>query len=146
MKITIETPAPGEEDEIIVRCAALDDKLLHLIYALRERQEYGITGYLEGKIVKLSLKDIFYFEAVDSRVFAYTSQGVYEIRKKLYELESEYSYTDFLRISKSAIVNVSKISYLKPTLSGRFEATLKNNEKMIISRQYVIDLKKKLGI
>ena len=146
MKITIETPAPGEEDEIIVRCAALDDKLLHLIYALRERQEYGITGYLEGKIVKLSLKDIFYFESVDSRVFAYTSQGVYEIRKKLYELESEYSYTDFLRISKSAIVNVSKISYLKPTLSGRFEATLKNNEKMIISRQYVIDLKKKLGI
>ena len=39
MKITIETPRPGEEDEIIVRCAALDDQLMKLIYALKMRQD-----------------------------------------------------------------------------------------------------------
>ena len=66
--------------------------------------------------------------------------------KKLYEIMEEYAHTDFLRISKSGIVNVSKIAYLKPTLNGRFEATLKNGEKIIISRQYVVNLKEKLGI
>ena len=145
MKITIETPSPGEEDEIIVRLASLDERMLKLIYSLRSEQE-KLTGYLEERIVKLKYKDIYYFEAVENRVFAYTQNGVYEVKKKLYELEETYAHTDFLRISKSCIVNVAKIAYLRPTLNGRFEAHLKNQEKIIISRQYVVELKKKLGI
>lgn len=146
MKITIETPRPGEDDEIIVRCTSLDDRLMNLICALKTEQEHKLTGYVDEKIVMLSPQNIFYFESVDNKVFAYTDKGVYEVHKKLYEIEAEYSYTDFLRISKSAIVNVSKIAYLKPIFNGRFEAKLKNNEKIIISRQYVLDLKQKLGI
>lgn len=144
MKITIETPKPGEEDEVIIRCAEVDDKLMRLIYALREDER--LTGYLEDKIVKLSLKDIYYFEAVDNKIFAYVSEETYEIRRKLYELEQDFVHTDFLRISKSAIVNTSKIAYVKPIFNGRFEAKLKNGEKIIISRQYVAELKKKIGI
>ena len=144
MKITIETPKPGKEDEVIIRCAEVDDKLMRLIYALREDER--LTGYLEDKIVKLSLKDIYYFEAVDNKIFAYASEETYEIRRKLYELEQDLVHTDFLRISKSAIVNTSKIAYVKPIFNGRFEAKLKNGEKIIISRQYVAELKKKIGI
>ncbi|MCH5256014.1 MAG: LytTR family transcriptional regulator DNA-binding domain-containing protein [Lachnospiraceae bacterium] len=145
MKITIETPGEGEEDEIIVRCASLDDRLLGLISALKAEQNQ-LAGYIEDRIVKLSPKDIYYFESVDNKVFAYAGKSVYEVRKKLYEIEEEYAHTDFLRISKSAIVNVAKIAYIRPLLNGRFEARLKNDEKIIISRQYVIELKKKLGI
>ena len=145
MKITIETPEIGEEDEIIVRCAVVDEKLLNLIYTLKADQD-KLTGYLEDKIVKLMPKDIFYFESVDNKVFAYTGKGVYEIHKKLYEIEQEFADTDFLRISKSVIVNVSKIAYVKPILNGRFEAKLRNDEKIIVSRQYVSELKKNLGI
>lgn len=144
MKITIETPNPGEEDEIIVRCACLDDKLLKVIQTLRADDK--LTGYIEDKIVKLSLKEIYYFEAVDSKVFSYTAKETYEIHKKLYELEQEFEHTDFLRVSKSVIVNISKIAYVKPIFNGRFEAKLKNDEKIIVSRQYVSELKKKLGI
>ena len=144
MKITIETPKPGKEDEVIIRCAEVDDKLMRLIYALREDER--LTGYLEDKIVKLSLKDIYYFEAVDNKIFAYASEETYEIRRKLYELEQDFVHTDFLRISKSAILNTSKIAYVKPIFNGRFEAKLKNGEKIIISRQYVAELKKKIGI
>lgn len=145
MKITIETPKEGEEDEIIVRCASLDDRLMKFIAALRS-SENPLTGYLDDKIVKLAPKDVFYFESVDNKVFAYAGKNVYEVRKKLYEIEEEYADTDFLRISKSAIVNVAKIAYIRPLLNGRFEAKLKNDEKIIINRQYVIELKKKLGI
>lgn len=144
MKITIEVPKPGEEDEIIVRCADLDERLLKMIQALRTDDK--LTGYLEDKIVKLSLKEIYYFEAVDNKVFAYTAKETYEIHKKLYEIEQEFEYTDFLRVSKSVIVNVSKIAYVKPIFNGRFEAKLKNDEKIIVSRQYVSELKKKIGI
>lgn len=145
MRITIETPKAGEEDEIIIRCASLDDRLLNFIHALKTEQN-KLTGYVEDRIVKLIPKDIFYFESVDNKVFAYTGRGVYEIHKKLYEIETEYANTDFLRISKSAIVNIAKIAYIRPIFNGRFEAKLKNEEKIIISRQYVVALKEKLGI
>lgn len=145
MKITIETPKPGAEEEIIVRCASLDEKLLQLIYSLKaERAE--VIGYKEDKIVRLELKNIYYFESVDNKVFAYLGKEVYEIHKKLYELEQEFENTDFMRISKAVIVNLAKIVYIRPDLNGRFEAKLKNGEKVIISRQYVVQLKKKLGI
>jgi len=144
MKITIETPKPGEEDEIIVRCTDLDERVIKLIQTLRAEDK--LTGYIDDKIMKLSLKEIYYFEAVDNKVFSYTAKETYEVHKKLYEIEQAFEHTDFLRISKSVIVNVAKIAYVKPIFNGRFEAKLRNDEKVIVSRQYVSDLKKKLGI
>lgn len=144
MRITIEAPKPGEEDEIIVRCTDLDERVLKLIQALRTEEK--LTGYIDDKIVKLPLKEIYYFESVDNKVFSYTAKETYEVHKKLYEIEQAFEHTDFLRISKSVIVNVAKIAYVKPIFNGRFEAKLKNDENVIVSRQYVLDLKKKLGI
>ena len=43
-------------------------------------------------------------------------------------------------------MNAAKIAYLKPSFNGRFEANLKNGERIVISRQYMLELKKKLGI
>lgn len=145
MKITILTPAPGEEDEIIVRCTHLDERIMKLISSLKADSQ-RISAYGEGVITMLSPRDIYYFEAVDNKVFAYCEKTVFEVRRKLYELEADFSYMDFLRISKSTIINVAKIQHLSSTLNGRLEARLRNGEKVIISRQYVADLKKMLGI
>ena len=53
--------------------------------------------------------------------------------------------TEFLRISKSTIADVSKFHRLSPAFNGRLEAKLKNGETIIVSRQYVPALKQKLG-
>lgn len=145
MKITILPPDPGQEDEVIIRCARLDDELLRLINALKG-EKTKLTAHSDSGITMLPLKDIYYFESVDEKVFAYCAKQVYEIRKRLYELEADFAGTDFLRISKSTIVDISKIDHLAPAFNGRLEAKLKNGEKIIISRQYVAALRKKLGI
>lgn len=145
MKITIETPQQGQEDEIIIRCASLDPEIMKLIYRLKTGRE-KLPVFSGQEILMLPLKEIYYFESVDNKVFAYCSKEVYEVRKKLYELENDYEGQDFLRVSKSTIVHLSKILHLSPLFNGRFEAVLKNGEKIIISRQYVAMMKKKLGI
>lgn len=145
MKITIETPGQGEEDEIIIRCAAFDEELLRLIYKLKMGREKLAVFSGQG-IFMMPLKEIYYFESVDNKVFAYGKTQVYEVHKKLYELENDYEVLDFLRISKSTIVHLPKIAHLAPLFHGRFEAVLKNGEKLVISRQYVAMMKKKLGI
>jgi DNA-binding LytR/AlgR family response regulator len=79
-------------------------------------------------------------------VCACCEKKVYDVKQKLYELEQIYAHTDFLRISKAMIVNVSKISKIVPMFNGRLEAVLTNGERVTISRQYVPDLKKKLEV
>lgn len=145
MRIIIETPKDGDEDEIIIRCRELDEELMSLICLLK-RGRTRITGYSDKAMKQLDPKDIYYFETVDSKVFAYCEKEVYEVREKLYEIEQLYERTDFQRISKSVIVNIALIEYISPMLGSRLEAVLKNKEKVIISRQYVPELKKKLGI
>lgn len=145
MKITILPPEPGQEEEIILRCAQLDERILELLRTLRNEQ-LKLSAYSETGITLLDPKEVYYFEAVDNKVFAYCEKQVYEVRKKLYELEAALVGTDFLRISKSTIVDLSKVQHLAAAFNGRLEARLKNGEKIIISRQYVPALKKKLGL
>ena len=145
MKITIQDCPDGEEDEIIVRCRHLDDRMLKLIYALKEGDE-KLTALKDGTFVQLPPKDIYYFEAVDNKVFVYLEKDVYECRFKLYELEQRFMGTDFFRATKSTIVNLSKVKSFSPAFNGRFELLMKNGEKLIVSRQYVPDLKTNLGL
>lgn len=145
MRIIIETPQPGDEDVVIVRCATPDQKLVSMLLAFQSANT-ELTGYLNDKIVRLNYQDVYYFEANENKVFAYCHSEVYEIKYKLYELEDLYIPLDFVRCSKSLIINMEKIEYISPLFGGKLEAHLKNGEKVIISRQYVHNLKVKLGI
>ncbi len=145
MKITIESLPDGAEEEIIIRSNSLDSEMMELIYSLKAGRS-RLTAFHEGEILKLAPGEIYYFESVDNRVCACCEKQVYEVKQKLYELEQIYAHTDFLRISKAMIVNVSKISKMIPMFNGRLEAELTNGERVVISRQYVPDLKKKLGV
>jgi len=64
----------------------------------------------------------------------------------LYTLEEQLSTVNFIRVSKSLLLNINKIYSFYPKLSGNLEALLTNNEKVIISRRYVANLKSKLGM
>ena len=147
MKITIVTPAPGDEDEIIIRMAELDDEVLKTIRRLKDGAgKDTLAVYADDSIRMVPTKEIYYFDATDNHVFAYTKDKCFDTRKKLFEIEELLAGSAFLRISKNAVVNIKCIEHLSPEFNGRFIARLKNGEDIIISRGYVPDLKKKLGI
>lgn len=145
MKITIQDRSPEEEDEIIIRCRSVDEHLLKLIYALKAGRD-RLTVSREDKIFQVQPSDIFYFEAVDNKVFAYMEKEVYDVRYKLYELEERLKNTDFFRASKSTVINLAKVENICPAFNGRFEVCMENGEKLMVSRQYVPHLKEKLGL
>ena len=145
MKITIQDISPDEEEEIIIRCRELDEAILRLVNDLKAgRGKFTVTQ--NDKIRQISAGDIYSLEAVDNRVYLYLQKEVFETKKKLYEIEEEYANTDFFRASKSVILNLSKVKHFAPEFSGRFEATMMNGEKVLISRAYVPQLKKRLGM
>ena len=104
----------------------LTEDINHLICKLKNGDR-KITGYDAKGITLLALPDIFYFEATDNKVFAYGQKNVYEVKEKLYQLEEQLVSFPFMRASK-------------------FAALLENEEKVVISRQYVPVLKERLGL
>lgn len=145
MKITIQDCPPEEEDEIIVRCKQMDEHLLKLIYSLKMGRE-RLTVSKGDRFFQVRPSDIYYFEAVDNKVFACMEKEVFDIKNKLYELEERLKNTDFFRASKSTIINLAKVKDICPAFNGRFEVRMENGEKLIVSRQYVPCLKDKLGL
>lgn len=102
------------------------------------------TGY--GKTFVVDAADVLYFDSVDKKTFLYTQDDVLETPLRLYELEERLCGGSFFRASKSTIINISKISSLRPELSGKIEVTFCNTKKLYVSRQYVQELKGKLGL
>ena len=93
---------------------------------------------------EIAVSDIFYIESVDNKTFIYCKNREYETKQKLYELEEILREKHFLRVSKSVLLNLMKVSSIKPALNSRFTAVLFSGEQVIISRKYVPELKKAL--
>ncbi len=145
MKITILEKGPDEEEEIIVKCDYLDENITRLLNQFKAGKS-KLSFYKDSQIVLLEQSEIFYFESVDDKVFAYTADSVFETKSKLYQLEEELPATVFFRANKAVIVNLDKISSLSPAFGGRFEAVLQNGYKVMISRNYLARLKEILGL
>jgi DNA-binding LytR/AlgR family response regulator len=132
---------PIEEPEVLeIRCHKVTDDVQEIISFVKSRQG-RLSAQKDGQSIEIPVIDIFYAESVDNRVFIYTSKESYEIRLKLYELEEMLKTKSFLRVQKSLLINLMKIKSIKPALSGRYTALLKNGEEIVISRKYVADLK-----
>ena len=143
MKLEIKTISEKETEYIEIGCHKIDDRVNEIVQLVKQRQG-SIDAFKDEKIYKILIADILYVESVDDRTFIYLAEECYESRKRLYEFESVLPTRQFARISKAVIVNLMKISYIKPALNGRFLCRLKNGEQVIISRRYVPDIKEKL--
>lgn len=145
MKISIEEISKEIGEEILIRCHEVDDEICEIVNKLKT-EDHVILGYQHDRVHRIKLSEIYYFEAVDGKVFAYCKDKVFEVKQKLYELDEVCKEKNCFRASKSTILNIAKISSIHPSLSGRFEAVLDNGERAVVSRQYVPVLKNMLGL
>jgi DNA-binding LytR/AlgR family response regulator len=83
---------------------------------------------------------------VDGKIFFYTENELYEATAKLYQIEESLKHLQFARISKTVIANLDKMLSIRKAENSRLVATLVNQEKLVVSRQYVSEIKEKLGV
>ena len=145
MKLLIEQSDQYTDAEIVIKCGMMDDRLESIIQHIRLHM-FSVAGVKDGETKIFPLGDIFYFDSTDERTFLYLENDVYECSLKLYELEEQLEKANFVRISKSCIVNIMKLDSVRPLLNSRYEVKLENGEKLIISRHYQPGFKRKFGI
>ena len=126
-----------------IQCHSVSEEVREIVAFVKSRRGQ-LTGIPDERQYEISISDIFYIESVDNKAFIYTKSKVYETRQKLYELEEMLSKKHFLRVSKSTLLNLMKVSAIKPALNSRFTAVLQSGEQVVITRKYVPALKKAL--
>lgn len=94
-----------------------------------------------NEFVQVLAKDIQSIEVDDRKTWIHTENCVLETDFRLFELEEHWIDDDFIRASKSTLINLQKIERLAPEFNRMMVATMKNKEKIYISRQYAKQLK-----
>ena len=134
-----------EKLQVIIKCRQIDDEIMRLKYHI-ELFDKKLQAKKDDEWRFVSLFDILYFESVDNRTFLYTKDDVMEIKRRLYELEIILSEKDFIRISKSQIININKVKSLRPEISRTILATMCNGEQLYISRKYAPAIRRLISI
>ena len=141
MKITLEQ-ADLSEPEVIIRGDVSSAQVQNIVGLLNGKQRKMFFFKNEREYL-FDISDVTYFETDGSKVIAHIGNEIYEIRYKLYELESMGYSKGFVRISKSVIVNINYVLSVEAEFSGNYELLLKDTRtRLTISRKYVKDFKK----
>ena len=89
--------------------------------ALDER----VSGWRRGRIVPIELSQLAAVTVEDTMTFAHTPDGRFEIRMPIGELEEKLSDDRFVRVSRSAILQLQWLGELIPGESGTYLARVK---------------------
>ena len=145
MKIKINESDDINETEVVINCRHADEHIQRICAGLRIFDK-KITGITNGRTYLLNALEILYIDTVDRKTFIYTTDRVYETPHKLYELEERFAGDDFIRATKSCVLNFNKVKSLRGDLGGRLLCTLENGETVAVSRQYATVIKQIIGI
>ena len=146
MKVNLFVSRDIEEPHADIHTNELTGNVSKAISLLESDESSDMIAVKKGSdIALLELGEIYMFRVEDKQVNVYTRDNSYVIKKPLYQVEESLN-GDFVRISKTTIVNLKKIKRVTPSLRGMMFIELKNGLKDNISRKYLPDFKQALDL
>lgn len=136
----------GDTDEIVIRCRERNDAIRSLETMIGDLvQGHDALSLLSAGTAYLIPKAaVLFFESNNGKVYAHTRDGTYTAPYKLYELE-DLLPACFVRVSKSAIVNLTHVFSVRRELVGNGELSFRGCKKTVFfSRAYYKLLQYKL--
>lgn len=142
MKVTLEQ-ADLNEPEIIIRGDIASVQVQNIAALLSGKQSLQKMFFFKNEAEYLfDVSDVIYFEADNNKTYAHIKSDKYEVRHKLYELESIGRSKGFIRINKGIVVNVNYVLSMEAEFSGNYTLFLRDTKiRLTISRKYVKEFK-----
>lgn len=145
MKYEIKIDEKQSEPKVTITTSSVTEEVAELIKILDSKQEY-LIGYQNRVIKMLDFKLIINLYSFDKKVYAVSSDGEYEIKQRLYDLEELLGGYHFVRISNTEIINLKKVKEFDLSFSGTISVRLANDKLTYVSRRNVKKIKEVLGI
>ena len=93
--------------------------------------------------MRIEISEVYYIEIVDRKVFLYTREEVFRLNASMSEIAGIATESDLVRISRTCIMNTSHMTGIRQLKNSHLEAVLDNGEKLIVSRKYLHDIKRR---
>jgi two-component system LytT family response regulator len=98
-----------------------------------------------GRIEWVRTDEVWWIEAADNYVELHVDKKSHLLRESLSAIEARLAPGEFIRISRSVIINRSRIKELQRLFYGGYAVILQNGVKLTLSRRYR-DKLKQLGV
>ena len=109
------------------------ETLLRLL-DMRERYPQRLLVRVRDKMVVVRTAEIDWIEAADYYASIHSGGGTYLLRETLNELEKRLDPERFLRVHRSAIVNVDRVREIHPLFRGDCALVLASGQRLKLSR------------
>lgn len=106
------------------------------------KADLTFTGKADDRTVSIGISDIYYIENVERKIFLYTDKEVFRYDRSMTDIESVVSGTELVRISRTCIMNTAHLKEIRQIRNSHLEAVMDNEEKLIVSRKYLPDIKR----
>jgi len=145
MKVTVELSDKYKEPYAVIYTDRMTDSIQRIMDAVG-LEDTLVTAYQnETNIVILQPKDIYMIRIEDKDTIIYGAKEKYRSRKRLYEL-ADLLGKQFMQISKSTLINLFYMDSIEPGFAGTMLLKMKNGSKDYVSRKYLPEFKKYLGL
>jgi len=147
MRVELKIDTTNTEPYAEIHISKLTPNIQSAILLLQnENEAHHIAAQQDNKTYMVDPKTIIVICTEGRELVLYDfMKKRYTINKPLYELEQQLS-KDFIRISKSSIINIKKIKHLEATFNGTMKIELENGLTEVITRNYRKQFKERLGI
>lgn len=89
-----------------------------------------------GRVVFLKVGDIDWVEASDNYVCLHIGKDTHVVRETMSELERRLDPAQFVRVHRSAIVNLDRIKELQPWFRGDYRVVLNDGTELTLTRSH----------
>jgi DNA-binding LytR/AlgR family response regulator len=89
-----------------------------------------------GNEVVVEVADIDWIEAAGNYAVLHVGGDTFEIRSSLSKLEAELDPKRFVRVHKSHMVNIARVTEVTPWISGDWRIRLQDGAEVNLSRRY----------
>jgi len=109
-----------------------------LLQTIKAKQDYvdRIIIRADGRITFINTRDLEWVEADDKYVHLHIAKGKRMVRQTLSAMEAQLDPRHFVRVNRSAIVNVDRIKELQPLPGGEHSILLDTGAELALSRNY----------
>lgn len=145
MKVSVDISPEYKEPYAVIYTDKVTDEILRVIDAFGTSKTLITALRNEEDIIVLLPKEIYMVRVEDGDTIIYGAKHKYRSRKRLYELGQQLG-KQFMQISKTTLINLSYMDSIEPGFSGTLLLKLKNGCQDYVSRKYLPDFKKYLGL
>lgn len=146
MRVEIKVSESVTEPYAVIHTNEMTAEISRMAAVIEAGDNSGfVTAAEDERIFVLKIDEIYMVRVENEKTVIYSETKRYNSNKRLYEFENLFG-KDFMRISKSTLVNLKYLNCVEPSFGGTMLLVLKNGCKDYISRKYLPAFKKYLGL